>query len=55
MIDEARGQLQTHPWPMAVPGAAIALTVLTVNVRGDALRDLLNPRLPTRARPNLVV
>jgi peptide/nickel transport system permease protein len=47
MIDEARGQFQTHPWPMTVPGAAITLTVLTVNVLGDALRDLLDPRLPT--------
>ena len=33
----------THGWPS--PGLAIALTVYGFNVLGDALRDVLEPRL----------
>jgi peptide/nickel transport system permease protein len=44
MINEARGHFQSHPWPMIVPGLAIAITVLAVNVIGDAMRDRLDPR-----------
>ncbi len=32
-------------WPLVSPGAAISLTVLGFNLFGDALRDLLDPRL----------
>jgi peptide/nickel transport system permease protein len=47
MINEARGYFQSHPWQMAAPGLCIIVTVLTVNLMGDALRDQLDPR--TRA------
>jgi ABC-type dipeptide/oligopeptide/nickel transport system permease subunit len=45
MISEASDQLQQHSWPMVVPGVAIAVTVLAVNLLGDALRDVFDPRL----------
>jgi peptide/nickel transport system permease protein len=45
MINEARGYFQTHPWQMIAPGLCIAVTVLTINVIGDELRDRLDPRV----------
>jgi len=30
------------------PGAALVLTILALNLLGDALRDLLDPRLARR-------
>lgn len=48
MINEARGYFQRKPWQMLAPGLCIVLTVLAVNLTGDALRDLLDPR--TRRR-----
>lgn len=44
MINEARAYFQTHPWQMLAPGVCIALTVLAINLTGDALRDALDPR-----------
>jgi ABC-type dipeptide/oligopeptide/nickel transport system permease subunit len=35
----------TAPWVMLGPGVALTLTVLGFNVLGDALRDVLDPRL----------
>jgi peptide/nickel transport system permease protein len=34
----------------AAPGLAIALTVLAVNLLGDALRDVLDPQSRDRSR-----
>ncbi len=36
------------PWVALAPGAAISLTVLGFNLLGDALRDILDPRLRGR-------
>lgn len=44
MVSDARQHFQIHPWPIVVPGAAIGLTVLAVNLIGDALRDATDPR-----------
>jgi peptide/nickel transport system permease protein len=44
MINESRAYFQTQPWQMVAPGLCIALTVLAINLTGDALRDLLDPR-----------
>ena len=49
MLNEGRGFLRDAPWVTAAPGLAIALTVLSVNLLGDALRDSLDPRLRNRA------
>jgi peptide/nickel transport system permease protein len=48
MINEARAYFQTQPWQMVAPGLCIALTVLAINVTGDALRDWLDPRTHSR-------
>jgi peptide/nickel transport system permease protein len=44
MINEGRGLLRQAPWISLGPGAMVALTVLAVNVMGDGLRDVLDPR-----------
>ncbi len=51
MIQEARSPsvLFELPWLWLTPGAAIALTVLAVNLMGDGLRDALDPRAARRA------
>lgn len=42
---EGRSFLQTAPWIAIFPGVAITLTVFGFNVLGDALRDVLDPKL----------
>jgi peptide/nickel transport system permease protein len=37
--------MDAHPWPAIVSAGAIALAVLGFNLAGDALRDVLDPRL----------
>ena len=44
MILEAREVLVTAPWAGLFPGLAIVLTVLSVNLVGDAVRDAVDPR-----------
>ena len=34
-----------NPWLAVYPGAAIALSVLGLNLLGDGLRDIIDPRL----------
>lgn len=41
---QGRRFMEVAPWLAIVPGLAIALTVLAMNLFGDALRDLLDPR-----------
>ncbi len=47
MLNEAvaRGSLSKLWWMSILPGVAITLTVLAFNLLGDALRDVLDPRL----------
>ncbi|WP_269632469.1 ABC transporter permease [Pelomonas sp. BJYL3] len=45
MLATARDALQRAPWVLSLPGLAILLTVLSVNLVGDGLRDALDPRL----------
>jgi peptide/nickel transport system permease protein len=46
MLNQARSLrvLDSFPWLLYAPGAAIFLTVLAFNVLGDGLRDALDPR-----------
>jgi peptide/nickel transport system permease protein len=44
MLAESRTYLSVAPWFSLFPGLAIAVTVLALNVFGDTLRDLLDPR-----------
>jgi peptide/nickel transport system permease protein len=46
MLAESRNELLSGRWWLAVfPGTAIMITVLSFNILGDWLRDLLDPRL----------
>lgn len=46
MLSESREMLVTGVWWLAtIPGLAIMLTVLSINILGDWLRDFLDPRL----------
>jgi peptide/nickel transport system permease protein len=38
-------QIKNRPWLAISPGIALALAVFGVNLLGDALRDVLDPRL----------
>jgi len=56
MVGAARGVLRIAWWMPVFPGLAILLTVLSINLVGDGISDVLNPR--SRARtptvfPNL--
>jgi peptide/nickel transport system permease protein len=50
MLNEAQQQLFQAPQLAVYPGVAIALTVLGLNLLGDGLRDVFDPRLVQRAR-----
>jgi peptide/nickel transport system permease protein len=41
----ARSRIRTDPWLAFWPGLAISLAVFAFNMLGDALRDVLDPRL----------
>jgi peptide/nickel transport system permease protein len=45
MISVGRQYMDQAAWMMFFPGAAIVLTVLSLQLVGDGLRDLLDPRL----------
>jgi peptide/nickel transport system permease protein len=45
MLNEAQTQLFQAPMLAVYPGVAIALAVLGLNLMGDGLRDLIDPRL----------
>jgi peptide/nickel transport system permease protein len=45
ILAEGRLYLQQAPWLVIYPGAAIMLTIFGLNLLGDGLRDLLDPRL----------
>jgi len=48
LIAEGQQRIVTAPWLTLVPGIAIVLTVLSLNVFGDGLRDALDPRAKVR-------
>ena len=43
MISEAKGMLYFEPWLIAIPGTALFLLVLAINLLGDGLRDVTAP------------
>jgi peptide/nickel transport system permease protein len=49
MLAESQTMIAFAPWLAVIPGLAIVLTVLGLNLMGDGLRDLFDPRL-RRAR-----
>lgn len=44
MLQASKLVLSKAPWTMIVPGAAVILCVLSLNLLGDGLRDFLDPR-----------
>ncbi len=48
MVNEGRSYLAVAWWVVMVPGGALTLTVVAINLFGDWLRDRLDPRLRTR-------
>ena len=45
MLSDAQTMIYTHPMLAVLPGLAIVLMVLGLNLMGDGLRDMLDPRL----------
>ena len=45
IIAEGRQYIREAPWITVIPGLALAFTVLGLNLLGDGLRDVLDPRL----------
>ncbi len=45
MISEGKGLMFFDGWLIAIPGTALFLMVLAINLLGDWLRDALNPKL----------
>lgn len=44
MLNEGRQHIQTAPWLMIYPGAAILAVVAIFNLWGDSLRDIMDPQ-----------
>ncbi|HWP60661.1 MAG TPA: ABC transporter permease [Candidatus Acidoferrales bacterium] len=45
MLSEGRAYMYRAPWLTIVPGLAIFITVFGINLLGDGLRDVLDPKL----------
>lgn len=45
MLSQGRGFMALAPWLSVFPGLGIMLTVMALNLLGDGLRDVLDPRL----------
>lgn len=45
MLADSREFISAAPWIMMMPGLAILITVLCINLVGDGLRDALDPKL----------
>ena len=45
ILGDARLYIRNAPWMMFLPGTALTVTVLALNLVGDGIRDWLDPRL----------
>jgi peptide/nickel transport system permease protein len=50
IIADGRNYIPTAPWISIFPGIVIAITVLSINLVGDGLRDVLDPRIKIEGR-----
>jgi peptide/nickel transport system permease protein len=50
MLNESRRYLGTSIYPALFPGLVISFAVLGLNLLGDGLRDLLDPKIYTVKR-----
>ena len=44
MLSDSRQYIMQAPWLCIFPGLAISVTLLGINLMGDALRDIFDPR-----------
>ena len=44
IVEDGQKLLYTRPWVSIAPGIMIVITVLSLNVLGDGVRDALDPR-----------
>jgi dipeptide transport system permease protein len=49
MLSSSRDFIETASWLVTLPGLAILVTVVAINLLGDGLRDALDPRLRDHA------
>jgi dipeptide transport system permease protein len=45
MLADSREFIRSNPWLVTLPGLAILVTVISINLMGDGLRDALDPKL----------
>jgi len=45
IMAEGRDYMRDAPWIITIPGVALMITVMGLNLLGDGLRDVLDPRL----------
>lgn len=45
MLNDGKDQMRYYPYLVIIPGIAIIISVLSLNLIGDGLRDALDPRL----------
>ena len=45
MLADAREFIRSNPWLVTLPGLAILVTVVSINLVGDGLRDALDPKM----------
>ena len=45
MLADSREFIRSNPWIVTLPGLAILLTVVSINLTGDGLRDALDPKM----------
>ena len=43
MVAEGKAQILFDPWLVTIPGVMLLLLVLSINLLGDALRDVTTP------------
>jgi peptide/nickel transport system permease protein len=48
IMAEGRTYFLVAPWIILAPGVVLALTVLAINLLGDGVRDMLDPRFAKR-------
>ena len=49
MLNDARDYMRHAPWMMIAPGMVLFLAIIAVNLIGDRLNDILDPRTKARA------
>jgi len=47
MLADSREFIRSNPWLVTLPGLAILVTVVSINLLGDGLRDALDPKMRT--------